>query len=172
VITSRRPGNQSGMKRLMLVLVVSSSAAWADPRLELEVGGGASAACLCKISPALSARLGVDFAEHFTPSVRMMTFALPGSDHHTWAVLAEFRAHTRGRFQVNGGVGLGVGAAAFNATEAGLDAEFFRISPYVNLDAGVRLMLGRWWIGANVGGMPGQRVVTAMLNVGVSPFGE
>lgn len=156
----------------MLLLVVSSSAAWADPRLELEVAGGASAGCLCKISPALSARIGVDFAEHFTPSLRMMTFALPGSDNHTWAVLAEFRAHTKGRFQLNAGAGLGVGAAAFNATEEGLDAQFFRVAPYVNLDVGARLMLGRWWIGANVGGMPGPRVLSAMLSVGVSPFGE
>lgn len=161
------------MKRLMLVLAVSSSAvAWADPRLELEVAGGASAHCLCKISPALSARIGVDFAEHFTPSVRLMTFALPGSDNHTWAVLGEFRAHTKGRFQLNAGAGIGFGAAQFNAGEGGLDAQFFRVSPYVNLDVGARVMLGRWWIGANIGGMPGQRVYTAMLSVGVSPFGE
>lgn len=160
------------MKRIILVLVVSSSAAWADPRLELEVGGGVSAHCLCKISPALSARVGVDFAEHFTPSVRMMTFALPGSDQHTWAVLGEFRAHTRGRFQVNAGAGIGFGAAAFNPGEDGLNAQFFRVAPYVNLDVGMRLMMGRWWLGANVGGMPGPGVYTAMVSVGVSPFGE
>ena len=160
------------MKRLILLLVVSSSAAWADPRMELEVAGGASAHCLCKISPSLSARVGVDFADHFTPSVRMMTFALPGTDNHTWAVLGEFRAHTSGRFQVNAGAGIGFGAASFNAGEDGLDAQFFRVAPYVNLDVGARLMMGRWWIGANVGGMPAQRVMTAMLSVGVSPFGE
>ncbi len=156
----------------MLLLVVSSSGAWADPRLELEVAGGASARCLCKIVPTLSARVGVDFAEHFTPSVRAMTFALPGSDHHTWAVLAEFRAHTSGRLQANAGVGLGIGAAAINAGEDGLNSQFFRVEPYLNVDAGVRLMMGRWWIGANVGGMPAHQVVTAMLSVGVSPFGE
>ena len=160
------------MNRFALLLVFSSSAAWADPRLELEVAAGASARCLCKLDPALSARVGVDFAEHFTPSIRLMTFALPGSDHHTWAVLGEFRAHTSGRFQVNAGAGIGFGEASFNAGEGGLDAQFFRVAPYVNVDAGVRLMLGRWWIGANVGGMPGQRVYTAMLSVGVSPFGE
>jgi hypothetical protein len=159
------------MKRLILLLVVSSSAAWADPRLELEVAGGASAHCLCKIAPTLSARVGVDFAEHFTPSIRLMTFALPGSDNHTWAVLGEFRAHTKGRFQVNAGVGIGFGAAAFNAGEEGLDAKFFRVDPYVNVDVGARVMMGRWWIGANVGGMPGHGVYTAMLSVGVSPFG-
>ena len=161
------------MKRLILLLAVSSSsAALADPRLELEIGGGASSGCLCKISPALSARLGVDFAEHFTPSIRMMTFALPGTDNHTWAVLAEFRAHTKGRVQVNAGAGIGFGAATFNANEDGLNAEFFRSAPYINVDAGLRVMLGRWWIGANVGGMPGHKIVTAMLTVGVSPFGE
>jgi hypothetical protein len=160
------------MKRLMLLLVVSSSAAWASPRLELEVAGGASASCFCRISPTLSARVGVDFAEHFTPSLRLMTFALPGSDNHTWAVLGEFRAHTKGRFQVNAGAGIGFGAASFNAGEDGLNAEFFRVAPYINLDVGARLMVGRWWIGANIGGMPGQRVMTAMLSVGVSPFGE
>ncbi len=158
------------MKQMILLLVVSSSAAWADPRLELEVAGGASTHCLCKISPALSARVGVDFAEHFTPSVRMMTFALPGSDNHTWAVLGEFRAHTRGRVQLNAGVGIGFGAAAFNATEGGLDAQFFHVAPYVNVDAGARVMMGAWWIGANIGGLPGQHVYTAMLSVGVSPF--
>ena len=88
--------------------------------LELEVAGGASAACLCRVSPALSARLGVDFAEHFTPSVRMMTFALPGSEDHSWAVLGELRAHTKGRFQVNAGVGLGFGQAHFNAGPDGI----------------------------------------------------
>ncbi len=155
----------------MLVLVVSSSAAWADPRLELEVAGGASAGCLCRVSPALSARLGVDFANWITPSIRMMTFALPGSDDHVWAVLGELRAHTRGRFQLNAGAGIGFGAATFNAGDEGLEAQFFRVKPYVNLDVGARLMFGRWWIGANVGGMPGNRVYTAMLSVGVSPFG-
>ena len=160
------------MKRFLLSVVLASSAAWADPRIELEVAGGASAGCLCKISPAFSARVGVDFAEHFTPSVRMLTFALPGSDNHSWAVLGELRAHTRGRVQVNGGVGLGVGTATFNANDEGLNAEFFRGAPYLNLDAGLRVMMGAWWIGANVGGMPGQRVYTAMLSVGVSPFSE
>jgi hypothetical protein len=160
------------MKRLILVLALSSSAAWADPRLELEVAGGASAHCLCKIAPAFSARLGVDFANFITPSVRMMTFALPGTDNHTWAVLGELRAHTRGRVQVNAGAALGFGAATFNAGEDGLNAEFFRVAPYVNVDVGLRVMMGQWWIGANVGGLPGQRVVTAMLSVGVSPFGS
>ncbi len=161
------------MKRWIFLLAVSSSVvAFADPRLELEVGGGVSASCLCAPAPALSARIGVDLAEHFTPSLRLLTFALPGSDHHTWAVLGEFRAHTKGRVQLNAGAGIGFGAAAFNATSDGLDAQFFRVAPFVNVDAGVRVMLGRWWVGANVGGMPWSKVATAMLSVGVSPFGD
>ena len=161
------------MKRLTLLLVVSSSSiAFADPRLELEVAGGVSTHCFCKLSPALTARVGVDFAEHFTPSIRILTFALPGSDHHAWALLGEFRAHTRGRFQVNAGVALGFGKAFFDASEDGLEAQFFRVDPYVNVDVGARLMFGRWWVGANVGGMPALALYTATLNVGVSPFGE
>lgn len=156
----------------MILLAMSSSAAWADPRLELEIGGGASASCLCKVSPALTARVGVDFAEHFTPSIRLMTFALPGSENHSWAVLGEFRAHTKGRFQVNAGVGIGFGNAHFNAGPDGLDAQFFKVAPYLNVDVGARVMLGRWWVGANVGAMPGSRVYLATLNVGVSPFGD
>jgi hypothetical protein len=161
------------MKRWIVVLVVSAaSAAFADPRLELEVGGGVSANCVCTLHPALTVRAGVDLADHFTPSLRMTTFALPGTDNHLWSVLAEFRAHTSGRFQVNGGVGVGLGKASFDANLDGLNANFFRVSPYVNVDGGVRLMLGRWWIGANVGGMPWQKVVSATLSVGVSPFGD
>lgn len=161
------------MMRMILVLVVlTSSVAFGDPQLELEVSGGASAHCLCGISPALSARLGVDFSEHFTPAVRLSTFALPGSDNHTWAVLGEFRAHTAGRFQVNAALGLGVGNAMFDAGADGLEARFFRVAPYVSVDVGARVMLGRWWIGANIGGMPANWVYLATLNVGVSPFGE
>lgn len=161
------------MKRWIILFAVSSSAvALADPRLELEVGGGVAANCLCTPRPALTVRTGVDFADHFTPSLRLTTFALPGTDDHTWAVLAEFRAHTSGRFQVNAGVGLGFGKASFDAGLDGLNANFFRVAPYVNVDVGARLMLGRWWIGANVGGMPGQRVLAATLNLGVSPFGD
>lgn len=161
------------MKRWIFLLVVSSSAvALADPRLEIEAGGGVSANCFCAVHPTLTLRTGVDFADHFTPSIRLTTFALPGTENHTWAVLGEFRAHTSGRFQVNGGVGIGFGKAMFDASSDGLNADFFRVTPYVNVDVGARLMLGRWWVGANVGGMPWSHVFTATVNVGVSPFGD
>jgi hypothetical protein len=158
------------MNRLNLVLVsLIATGAWASPRLELEVGGGATAHA--EPSPTFSARLGIDFIEHLTPSIRMLTLTPPGSEQQVWAMLGEFRVHSSGRFQVSAALGVGFGNAAFAAVDRRIDAEFFAVAPYVNADVGARLMLGRFWIGLNVGGMPWSNLWLATLNVGVGVFG-
>src|SRR3954471_14581956 len=110
------------MKRLlvMAVLAASVSARAASPNLEIEIGGGANSQSL--IAPTFTARLGLDLFEHLTPSVRVITL-MPGlstSAETSWAVLGELRGHTSGRFQLNAGVGLGVGNAVVGPLTDGL----------------------------------------------------
>ena len=173
MIESKGPGNQPGMKRLLILALLSSSfGAWASPRLELEVGGGATGTASLRpdLSPSLGARVGVDLWEHFTPSLRVLTLSPLGSDHTSWATLAEARIHSSGIFQVSAALGAGFGNAEVG-TQPALDAQFFQVKPYLEGDVGARVMIGRFWIGLNVGGMPLDRTWIASLNVGVAAFG-
>ncbi len=159
------------MKRFLFLAVLSSSqVASASPRLELEVGGGP--VLQADFAPSLSARVGVDFAQHFTPSLKVLTLSAPGSERMNWATLGEFRAHTSGIFQVSGALGLGFGTAVIDTRTQGVDAQFFKVAPYISADLGARVMFGRFWVGMTVGGMPLEHLWMATLSIGVAPIGD
>ncbi len=157
-------------RSVVLAVLFSSLAAWASPRLELEVGGGPI--LQTDFAPSLSARVGVDLAEHFTPSLKVLTLSAPGAEQMNWATLAELRAHTSGTFQVGAGLGVGFGNAVVAAKSTGVDAQFFKVQPYLSGDVSARVMIGRFWVGLNVGGMPLEHLWMATLNVGVAAFGD
>jgi hypothetical protein len=171
MITSERSGNQPGMKRwTILAGALVALAAGATPRLELEVGGGATGVTGAAMAPALNARVGVDFWEHVTPSLKVLT-ALPLEGDTSWATLAELGVHTSGTVQVSASVGLGFGNAVLSAGDRKLDAQFFQVKPYLEGEVGARVMFGRFWVGLNVGALPLDRTLLASLNLGVSAFG-
>ncbi len=137
--------------------------------LELEVGAGAYG--WGTPAPAFTTRVGVDLFDWFTPSIRLTT-ASPWLGHSSsWAVLAELRAHSRGRVQVNGGLSFGMANLAFAAPVPHVVATSVNpVHPYVLGDVGVRVRLGHGWIGFNIGGSPFAPAWMAMLNAGLVLF--
>jgi len=158
----------------VLAGVLVCSAAWASPQLEMEAGGGIFGHA--DSSPTFTGRVGVDFWNHLTPSVRLITLSPLDSGRSAWAVLGELRAHTNGRWQVNAGLSLGLGTATFatGTDHSPLAANLYSASPYVMGDVGLRLMLGHFWVGVNVGGspMPDNQYWLGTLSVGFRMFGE
>jgi hypothetical protein len=154
-------------------VVLFCSAAHASTGLEMEAGGGVFGHA--DASPTFTGRLGVDFWTHITPGVRLMTLSPMDSGRSAWAVLGELRAHSNGRWQVNAGLSFGLGTATFAmAGKQGVSANVYSVAPYVLGDVGLRLMLGRFWVGLNVGGspMPDNQYWLGTLSVGFRAFGE
>jgi hypothetical protein len=164
--------NQHSMKaisRLVALSLLVAAPALASPHLELE--GGAGVYGWSNPWPVLTARAGIDLFDWFTPSLRVTSASPVGFGQSEWAVLGEFRAHSRGTLQVNGGLGVGLGTAKLVANPfAGVNAQVASVAPYLVGDIGVRVMIGRAWVGANVGGAPISMAWLATLNVGVSLF--
>ena len=142
----------------------------AAPKLELELGAGASG--LSTANPTFLGRIGLDLANWFTPSLRVMSVT-PLSGHAMgWSVLGELRAHTRGHVQFMGGLGIGLATAAFTTRPSGgLDAQLNSVSPYLYADLGVRFVFGPFWVGLSAGGAPLAQQWLGLLTVGFSAFG-
>jgi hypothetical protein len=161
-------------KWVVTAAVLVCSAASASTALEMEAGGGVFGHA--DTSPTFTGRVGVDFWNHLTPSVRLMTLSPLDSGRSAWAVLGEIRAHSNGRWQVNAGLSLGLGTATFagGTDHQALSANVYSVAPYVLGDVGLRLMLGRFWVGLNVGGspMPDNQYWMGTLSVGFRAFGE
>jgi hypothetical protein len=151
--------------------LVAAAPALASPKLELEVGAGAAG--LAEVSPTFTGRVGVDLMGWFTPSLRVMSLTPLSGDAMGWSVLAELRAHSPGRFQVTGGVGMGVATAGFTRSATGaVDLQLSRVSPYLFADLGVRVMLGPVFIGASIGGAPFAGQYLGLVTLGVAVFGD
>lgn len=181
MIDSSPPGNHRGMSALrgaLLGLFVVSSSALAheqvkrsvdDPKLEVEVSGGVTSRT--DVTPTVSARLGVDLWNWFTPSVRLVSVAPWAGSQSAWAVQGELRAHTRGTFQLTGGLGFGLATANVVRTGSGLDADLTRPAlPWLTGDVGARVRLGPLFLGVSVGGAPLQQQWLASLNLGFVAF--
>ncbi|MDP1920316.1 MAG: hypothetical protein Q8L14_28990 [Myxococcales bacterium] len=142
-----------------------------QPKLELEVSAGATART--ELTPTVSARIGVDFWNWFTPSIRVLSVAPWAGSQSAWAIQAELRGHTKGSLlQLTGGLGLGLATANVLRSDAGLDASLARpAQPWLTGDIGARLLLGPFFIGVSVGGAPLQRQWLGSLNLGVIAFG-
>jgi hypothetical protein len=140
------------------------------PKLEVEVSGGVTSRT--DLTPTVSARLGVDVWNWFTPSVRLLSVAPWAGSQSAWAIQAELRAHSKGTFQLTGGVGLGLATANVVRTGSGLDAELTRPAlPWLTGDVGARVLLGPIFVGVSVGGAPLQQQWLASLNLGFVAFG-
>lgn len=141
-------------------------------KLEVEVGAGATSRDA--ISPTVSARVGVDLWNWFTPSVRLVSVTPWAGPESAWAIQGELRAHTRGRvLQLTGGVGLGLATANVVRSSSGLDANLTRPAlPWLTGDVGVRALLGPFFLGVSVGGAPLQQQWLASLNLGFVAFGD
>lgn len=155
----------------VLASLVGAAPCLADPRLELEVGAGASS--LAHPTPTFAGRIGVDLLDWFTPSLQVMSATPLSGAAAGFGIIAELRAHTRGRFQLTGGVGMGLATASFTSPSSGLvDAQLNRVSPYLFADLGVRVTFGPFWVGASVGGAPLAQQWLALLTVGFAAFGS
>ena len=153
-----------------VVLCLLAAPAWADPKLEVELGAGASG--LAAPTPTLMGRIGVDLLDWFTPSLRVMSVTPLSGQSMGWSVLGEFRAHTSGRVQFMGGLGMGLATASFTTRPTGgVDASLNSVSPYLYADLGLRVFLGPCWIGLSAGGAPLARQWLGLLTVGFSAFG-
>lgn len=168
------------MTRSLLLLVgLTAASATAGPRLELELGG--SAAALPAPAPLLQARVGLDVFNVLTPSLKVVSRSPWSPREANLGVYFELRAHTRGVVQLTGGVAAGLfattlssaGGAGGGDVEGGLSA-----TPPVRLrddylaDLGLRVMLGRVWLGASVGVAPLQQQVFGTVTLGVALFGD
>ena len=170
LITSRGCGDQCHMKYLVAAVVLACPFAARAAKLELEVG---TAQTLGAGQRFLTARIGVDVFGHLTPSVRVLAQTPACCERQTWALLGELRAHTGGWLQLTAGLGLGVGtASSVLGPEAGAS---MRVQPlrstYMTGDAGVRLMLHRFWIGAGFARSTGWEGYRTLLSVGWAPLG-
>lgn len=178
-----QPGNRTDMHAakltlLSLGLVTSAFADPAevkkttdDPKLEVEVTGGVTSRS--DLTPTVSARLGVDFWNWFTPSVRLVSVAPWSGSQSAWAIQAELRGHTRGSLlQLTGGIGFGLATANVVRAPTGVDADLSRpAQPWLTGDVGARVLLGPLFLGVSVGGAPLQQQWLASLNLGFVAFG-
>lgn len=181
MIDSELPGNRRDMRRLLVLLLCLPALALANPaevkeaasgpKLELEVTAGA--ASRNDLAPTVSARVGLDLWNWFTPSVRVFSVAPWAGPESAWAIQGELRAHTRGTlFQLTGGLGLGLATATVVRGSTGLEAGLTRSAqPWLTGDLGVRALLGPFFIGLSVGGAPFQQQWLGSLNLGVIAFG-
>lgn len=154
----------------MGMALVGAKASAAELELELGAGAGATG-----IDPngALTGRIGIDLAEHFTPSLRGVALGQPASGLDLWALLAELRAHTSGRLQLTGGVAFGVGSLLVGPGPGdSVSANLHRTMPYILGDIGLRLMLSNFWLGASVGGSPTRPGYLGTLYLGWAPFDD
>lgn len=163
---------------LLLWLALLSSAVLAGPRLELEVGGGATA--LPAVSPAVQARVGLDLFDVLTPSLKVVSRSPWSPAESTVGAYFELRAHTRGVVQLTGGVAAGL----FSATVAtagtpvvGADgvvtvSQPTRLRDDYLADLGLRVKLGPAFVGASVGVAPAQQQVFGTLTLGLALFGD
>lgn len=142
------------------------------PKLELEVSAGAVSRT--DLSPTVSARLGVDVWNWFTPSVRVFSVAPWEGPSSAWAIQAEARAHTKGSLlQLTGGIGIGLATANVQRSGVTLEGELTRAAvPWITGDIGLRLLLGPFFVGLSVGGAPLQQQLLGSLNLGVVAFGN
>ena len=157
--------------RWLLPALLLTSAPALAAKLELELGAGATASHSFE-TPSVTGRIGLDFFDHLTPSLRALALSPVGrGDLTAWAFLAELRAHTSGRFQLNAGLGVGVGSALFSpGPGSGVTARVDRVAPYLMGDVGARLCIGKFWVGLNVGGSPSSQGLMGTLSVGWAPL--
>ena len=129
-----------------------------DPKLEVEVSGGVTSRS--DLTPTVSARLGVDLWNWFTPSVRLVSVAPWSGSQSAWAIQAELRGHTRGSLlQLTGGIGFGLATANVVRAPTGVDADLSRpAQPWLTGDLGGRVLLGPLFLGVS-----GWRAVAAAV---------
>ena len=149
------------LRALALTCVILQLPA-AAARLELEVGAGAESRAA---APMLTGRVGVDFFDWLTPSLRAFAVSPPGGDVSAWALAGELRAHTRGRVQMFGALGLALGNAYLFAENDTYSARMVRQGAYLLGELGARLRLFDFFLGLSVGGSPlsDRFLVTASL---------
>jgi hypothetical protein len=123
--------------------------------------------------PTLGARVGLDLFDLVTLSVRGMSLSRFDQPRQEIGLLADVHVHSRGRFQVNGGLGLGLAIASVEQAGGGLDVSYSTVRPFPLLDVGVRLNIWKFFVGLNVGGWPfGVPTYTGTASVGISLFGD
>lgn len=153
------------MRVAVLSAVLFAVPALAAPTLELEVGGGAFD--IHAPQPTFTGRVGVDLLGFITPSLRVTSLTPLSGSASAWLMLGEVRLHTPGTVQLTGGVAVGF-ATADVTYAAPLDTSVTRLSPWLQADLGLRVMLGRFWVGAAVTSAPLQSQWMGTLNLGVS----
>jgi hypothetical protein len=141
----------------------------AGPALELEVGGGAFD--VRAPQPTFTGRIGVDLLGFVTPSFRVTSLTPLSGATSAWLMLGEVRLHTPGPVQLTGGVAVGFATADVTHV-APLDTSVTRLAPWLQADLGLRVVLGRFWLGAAVTSAPFQRQWMGTLHLGVSFFGS
>jgi hypothetical protein len=156
------------MRVAAFAAVLSALPALAAPTLELEVGGGAFD--VRAPQPTITGRVGVDLLGFVTPSFRVTSLTPLRGASSAWLVLGEARLHTPGPVQLTGGVALGF-ATAHVTHAAPLDTSVSRVSPWLQADLGLRVVLGRFWIGVAVTSAPLQSYWMGTLNLGASFLG-
>ena len=142
-------------------------------KLELEIGAGAATAATT--TPALTARIGVDFLDHLTPSLRALAVATPSgreglAGYETWALLAELRAHTAGTVQLTAGLGMGIGRINLAPTPS-VAGQLDGPGAYLAGDLGVRVMVQSLWVALGITASP-SRALFAPLGHTVSYDGS
>jgi hypothetical protein len=158
---------------LALAALLFAAPAFAVPALELEVNGGVKGHNgPDTIGPTLGARVGIDLWDILTFSVRGMSLSKFDQPTQEFGLLLDARVHSPGRFQVNGGLGLGLAIATVSPGGDWLDASFTTVRPFPLLDVGVRLNLWKFFVGLNVGGWPFTPTWMGTLSVGISLFGD
>lgn len=158
------------MPLVVLAAVLSSATALASPKLELEVGGGAFD--VSSPQPTFTGRVGADLLGFFTPSLRVTSLTPLGGERSAWLVLGELRLHTPGTLQLTGGLGLGFATADVPRASV-LDTSVTRSgAPWLQADLGLRVVLGRFFVGAAVTSAPLERHWMGTLNLGVALFGD
>ena len=156
----------------LLGLLVCSSAA-AFPALEVEAAGGILGRdSVQSIAPTFAGRVGLDLFDRVTVSMRGMSLSPITAPTQVWGFLADAHVHTRGHFQVNGGLGVGFALAAFSSGDKALDVSLSGVRPFLLADVGVRLALGHFFIGLNAGGWPWTPMWMGTLSFGVRFFGD
>lgn len=172
MITQPLLRQRKGMRPLVLCCALMSAApAVAFPAFELEVGGGATGRE--QIAPSFQGRVGLDLFDRVVVSLKGLSLSPVWQPAQQWGFLADAHVHTRGRFQVNGGLGVGFALATFLPTQdSGVETRLTTVSPFLLADVGVRLQLGHFFAGLNVGGWPWTPVWLATLTLGLKFGGE
>jgi hypothetical protein len=150
------------MFRLIASLTLFGAAPAFASGLEVELGGGGGATWQT-FAPAITGRLGVDWVDHITTSVRLLTLTgmhgqLTGtsqdvtSGYQAWAALAELKVHTSGTFQLSAGAGLGVGQPSVaEPWSAAPPHSNSALVPYTQGSLGGRLkVLDSVWLGSDL----------------------